>query len=128
MWSAAHPRRERLLLVVAGRVVRVWRLHAYLSPAITEAVADTVDGLDDTRVGGVGLDLAAQVANVGVDGAIVPSHARVAVDAFQQLLAAEGLARMLREGGQQFELDARQVDRLIVGGRQGQRRAERGVP
>ena len=81
---------------------------------VAETVADAVDGLDDLRVSGVGLDLAPQVADVGVDGAVVPSHARVAVDALQQLLAAEGLAGVLGKGCQQVELDARQVDRLAA--------------
>src|SRR5262245_10887266 len=62
-------------------------------PNLGEAVPETVDGLDVARAGRVGLDLAAQVLDVGVDGALVGLE-RDPVEGVEQLSAGEDAARL----------------------------------
>ena len=81
-----------------------------------ELVAHPVDGEDELRVPGVGLDLLAEPGDVDVDGAR-RRHGVVAPDLVQQLLACQRGAAVLDEVAQQLEFAGRQLERLAAAGR-----------
>src|SRR5206468_5196632 len=80
-----------------------------------EAVADAVDGLHVARRAGVGLDLAAQVLDVGVDRALV-ALVVVALHAVDQLEARVHAPGRLGEGDEQAPLRRREVHARVVDG------------
>src|SRR3990170_3276792 len=76
-----------------------------------EAVADVAHGLDeDARAR---LDLAAQTADVDVDGAGA-AEVLVAPDTVEQRLAREHLAAVRHQKAQQLELLEREAHRLLT--------------
>ena len=74
-------------------------------------IADAVDGLDIPRVARIGLDLAADVLDVRVDGALERLDVGAA-HGVEQLGAREHAAGLPRQRGQQLELRRREIDRL----------------
>src|SRR5437868_1427820 len=90
------PRRRRRR---SQQARRAWRFASW-----PEAVADAPDGLDEPRVGRVGLELGPQPADVDGDGRGVEVEA-VLPDVFHQLVAGECLSWMSGEEQQKLELE-----------------------
>jgi PAS domain S-box-containing protein len=80
-----------------------------------EQVTRAANGLDEDRVGRIGLDLLAQPHHLGVDGALV-GRPVPALGQIHQLIAAQHPVRVLQERPQQLELGGGQGNRAAVGG------------
>ena len=78
-----------------------------------QLVAHAPDGEDEAGIGGVGLDLGAQPADVDVDQAPV-AEVVIAPDPLEEMLAAQYLARVIGQLAQQAELGPGAVDLLAV--------------
>src|SRR5712691_1631503 len=79
------------------------------SSRVGSLVAHAVDGEDVARVARVRLELAAQVLDVRVDGA-VEALTRLAAHGVEELRAREDAAGMPGQRGQELELRGREVD------------------
>src|SRR4051812_32015132 len=78
-----------------------------------QAIPEAAHGDDMARIGSVDFDLGAQAAHMDVDQATV-TEVVVAPDLVEQRLAAEHLARILRELAQQTELGLGEVHLVTV--------------
>src|SRR3989442_6212075 len=79
-----------------------------------ERIADPSHRLDVARLGGIGLDLVADVADVDVDGALICFERLVVAHQLQELGSRVDAARLGSEVAQQVELGGRQADPLAV--------------
>src|SRR5881397_732787 len=75
-----------------------------------ERIADPSHRLDVARLGGIGLDLVSDVADVNVDGALVGFERLVVAHELQELGAGVDPAGLCRQVTQKVELGGRQAD------------------
>ena len=101
--ATARPRATRVGARRGAAISRTRR------PAVRHAVADAVDGEEVPRRARVGLDLAADVLDVGVDRPLVRLEGH-AVDRVEQLRAREDAPGLARQRRQQLELGGGQLD------------------
>ncbi len=95
----------------SGWMRTAWRSRSVLG----ERIADPSHRPDVARLGGIRLDLVADVADVDVDGALVRFERVVVVaDELEQLGAGEDAARLGGEVAEQVELRRGEVDPLPV--------------
>src|SRR5579871_426851 len=78
-----------------------------------ETVAQTSEVAQVARIGGIGLDFPAQVGNMVIDDTIGGIGIRPP-RCGEQAFAAEHAAARVNEGGEQFEFERRQLDRLSL--------------
>ncbi len=78
-----------------------------------EAVAHAVNRLNIDRVAQVRLDLPAQTANLGINGAVV-IEGDIVIHRNHQLLSGQNVARMAHEHFKNSELRPAQVDIFII--------------
>src|SRR5438552_12745884 len=84
-----------------------------LGLVVGEAIADAIHGQQVTRLAGIGLELAADVLHVRVDGAFVGLEFD-AVHRVEQLRAREDAAGRARERDEELELRRRKLHRTIA--------------
>src|SRR5439155_717538 len=77
------------------------------------AVAEAAHGLDRSHIGLVGLELAAEIADVELD-LVAADAVCIAPDEIEQLLAAQHLARVAYECGEKPELERRQLHLAVA--------------
>ena len=70
---------------------------------LTESVTHAVDSENVAGLAGIGLDLAAQVLDMGIDGPVVAGVSHV-IDQVYELRPGEGAAGVAGQNGQQIEL------------------------
>src|SRR4029078_6023936 len=81
---------------------------------LAECIAHAPHRLDVARLGGIRLDLGADVADVHVDRPLVGLQCLVIADELQQLAARVDTARAARQVAQQVELGRGQRDALAI--------------